>query len=367
MIRKHVKKDGSISYTAQFRVKRGGKTVYSESQTFERERVAKGWLERRRHELSLPGALEKAQGPKGTLADAIGSYTADVQKIGRTKAQVLRTLLGYPITEKDIATLRPHDVVELARQLSAEGRQPQTVNNYLSHLGAVFAVARTAYGYDVDRHVVTDAIDSAKRLGLTARSAKRTRRPTIDELNRLMTHFERVRRGRPSSNPMTSIIAFALFSARRLEEIVSITWKDLEEDHSRVTVRNMKHPGEKEGNDVIVDLPPEALRIIRSMPKADSRIFPYSTDAVGAAFTRAVKVLSVEDLHFHDLRHEGASRLFEMGWTIPQVAAVTGHRSWQSLQRYSHLRQVGDKWAAWAWLDRIAGPLENTEAGEEAS
>ncbi|WP_244133623.1 tyrosine-type recombinase/integrase [Burkholderia gladioli] len=48
-------------------------------------------------------------------------------------------------------------------------------------------------------------------------------------------------------------------------------------------------------------------------------------------------------MHFHDLRHEGASRLFEMGLNIPHVAAVTGHRSWSSLKRYTHLRHVGDR------------------------
>jgi len=49
------------------------------------------------------------------------------------------------------------------------------------------------------------------------------------------------------------------------------------------------------------------------------------------------------------MRHEGISRLFEMGWTIPQVASVSGHQSWQSLKRYSHLRHNGDKYAGWRW------------------
>ena len=66
-----------------------------------------------------------------------------------------------------------------------------------------------------------------------------------------------------------------------------------------------------------------------------------------AAFTRACKVLGIEDLHFHDLRHEGVSRLFELGKTIPQVACFSGHRSWQSLQRYAHIRESGDKYAEW--------------------
>ena len=120
----------------------------------------------------------------------------------------------------------------------------------------------------------------------------------------------------------------------------------------------MKNPGEKIGNDVWCDLPPEAVRIARAMPRAgdEPRIFPFSTDAVGAAFTRATRLLAIEDLHFHDLRHEGASRLIEMDWPIPRVAAVTGHRSWDSLKRYTHLRQTGDKWAGWSWLDAIAPP-----------
>lgn len=39
-----------------------------------------------------------------------------------------------------------------------------------------------------------------------------------------------------------------------------------------------------------------------------------------------------------DPRHESISRLFEADWDIPQVAAVSGHRDWKMLQRYTHLR-----------------------------
>lgn len=116
----------------------------------------------------------------------------------------------------------------------------------------------------------------------------------------------------------------------------------------------MKHPGQKVGNDVWCDIPAEAMAIIKTMPRTHDEIFPFSTDAISASFTRACQFLEIEDLHFHDLRHEGISRLFEMGATIPQAATVSGHRSWQSLQRYSHLRQTGDKWAGWKWLKKVA-------------
>lgn len=353
MIRENVRADGSRTYTAQLRIKRGGKVVFSEARNFERKAPAESWLAIRRHEMSQPGALEKADKRKGTLADAIDLYTADVKLIGKTKAQVLQAIKKYEIADKQMSAIRSDDVFELARQLGSDDRQPQTVLNYLSHLGAIFAVAKS-YKFDVERDVVKDALDSTRRLGLTRKSGKRQRRPTIEEMNRIMEHFAGIQRRRPSSNPMTTICAFALFSTRRQDEILRITWADLDEKHSRVTVRDMKHPGQKVGNDVVCDLPPEAMAIIRTMPRSDTRIFPFSTDAISAAFTRACAFLGIEDLHFHDLRHEGVSRLFEQGWTIPQVSGVSGHRSWSSLQRYSHLRQTGDKWAGWEWLNKVA-------------
>jgi integrase len=115
----------------------------------------------------------------------------------------------------------------------------------------------------------------------------------------------------------------------------------------------MKNPGEKIGNNVWCYLPPEALQIILSMPKRFEEIFPYSGDAIGTNFTRACQFLEIIDLHLHDLRHDGVSRLFEIGRNIPQVAAVSGHRSWSSLKRYTHLRQTGDKYAGWKWLSAL--------------
>lgn len=177
-----------------------------------------------------------------------------------------------------------------------------------------------------------------------------------------MTHFGNVRAHRPRSLPMQAVIAFALFSTRRQEEIVRIAWSDLDEDGSRVLVRDLKHPGDKMGNDVWCKLPPEALAIVQVQPRGDSRIWPYSTDAISAVFTRACKLLGIEGLTFHDLRHEGVTRLFEMGRTPLLAASVSGHRSWQSLQRYTHIRQAGDRYAGWRWLPVVSGSASPTPA-----
>jgi integrase len=349
------RKGGSTGYHAQLLIKRKGAIVHRETRTFDRKQAAAAWLERRETELAKPGALEREKIPDPTLASVIDRYTEEsVKDIGRTKTQVLRAIKSYDIANQTCSTITSTDIIAFANQLVTKVT-PQTVANYLSHLSAVFAIARPAWGYHLDQNAMRDAFAVAKRLGITTKSRARDRRPTIDELDKLMMHFGERSKRRPSSVPMQKITAFAIFSTRRLEEITRIRWADLDAGGSRILIRDMKNPGEKIGNDVRCDLPPEALQIIVSMPQNSEEIFPYSTYAIGAGFTRACQFLGIIDLHFHDLRHDGVSRLFETGLSIPQVGSVSGHRAWSSLKRYTHLRQTGDKYADWKWLSVVTG------------
>jgi len=339
--------DGSPAYRAQIRIKAKGKVVLRETQTFDRRQAATAWMARRETELRQPGALQRIQNADNDppLRQAIDRYEKENERaIGRTKTQVLRSIKTYDISDKRCSKITSADIVEFAKSIPTS---PSTRQNYLSHLGAIFAIARPAWGYPLDQQAIKDAFVVAKRLGIIRKGGERDRRPTPDELNKLMDHFVSVESRRIGVLPMTRIVPFAIFSTRRQEEIVTIRWEDFDKD--RILVRDMKHPGDKTGNNVWCDLTPEAVAYIKAMPKVDDRIFPFSTDAVSASFTRACKVLGIDDLHFHDLRHDGVSRLFEMGKTIPQAASVSGHRSWQNLKRYTHLRQTGDKYTEWKW------------------
>jgi integrase len=343
------RKDGTIAYLAQILIKRKSKIVHRESQTFDRKQAAKAWLARRETELSEPGAFDPKHDVK--LSEIIDRYVRDSEReLGKTKAQVLETIKEYEIANLHCSEIKSPQIVKFVESLKV---QPQTRSNYLSHLSAVFRVARPLWAYPLDPQQIDDAIVGLRRLGKIGKGNTRERRPTLEELDRLMEHFEKARAHRSSSAPMAKIVAFAIFSTRRQEEITRVMWDDFEVD--RIWVRDMKDPQKKKGNDILCDLTPEAVAIIKSMPRVAPQIFPFSTDAISAAFTRACQFLEIEDLHFHDLRHEGISRLFEMGRTIPQVATISGHRSWSSLKRYSHLRQAGDKFAGWQWLPVVTG------------
>jgi integrase len=248
------------------------------------------------------------------------------------------------------------DIVSFARTIGTatglDNPGPSTVGNYLSHLQSVFAIAKKAWNYPLDPEAMSDALFVLRKQKAVTKSSKRERRPALDELDRILTFFKERSQRAPHSAPMVDIILFALFSTRRQEEITRIQWSDYEpatDKHpARIMVRDLKHPGAKRGNNVWTELPPEAAAVIERQPKGEV-IFPYTTAAIKAAFERACKLLGIVDLHFHDLRHEGVSRLFEAGWDIPHVSLVSGHRSWASLQRYAHIRQRDDKYTGWKW------------------
>ena len=57
--------------------------------------------------------------------------------------------------------------------------------------------------------------------------------------------------------------------------------------------------------------------------KGNTNLSPESKAAYGAI-----------DLHFHDLRHEGGSRLIEGGWPVHHVQHMLGHASLQQTSTY---------------------------------
>ncbi|MGE8187971.1 site-specific integrase [Pseudomonas sp. NPDC086278] len=353
------RKDNSTAYTAQIRINRDGRTVYQESQTFDRKQVAQAWIKRRETELAEPGAIERANRQGVTIKKMIEQYLDEYEKIrplGKTKNATLNAIKDTWLGELDDSALTSQKLVEFAQwRMGKEGGgvQAQTVGNDLSHLGAVLSVARPAWGYEVDPLAMSDARKVLRKLGMVSKSKERNRRPTLEDLDKLMGHFFEMQARRKAQIDMPKLIAFALFSTRRQEEITRIRWDDLDCAQQAVLVRDMKNPGQKIGNDVWCHLPDEAWAILHTMPRVEREIFPYNSRSVSASFTRACPMLGIEDLHFHDLRHEGVSRLFEMDWDIPRVSSVSGHRDWNSLRRYTHLRGRGDRYKDNLWLRQV--------------
>lgn len=350
------RKDGTMAYTARVRITHGGNVIHQETQTFDRKQAASAWIKKRETELSEDGALEAIYKPTVRLGDVIHHYLDQVsktRKYGRTKFNTLRAIAKHPFGSTPIEDLSSSSLVAYVQRRIAEDKVlPQTACNDIAILASVYSVAEPAWGYKIDYSDIRKARAVLERLGIWARSKERDRIPTMQELDTLMTYFADQSRRRKWVTPMLKIIAFAIYSTRRQEEIIRIRWDGLNEQERTVLVTDVKHPRRKWGNHKHAKLTDEAWAIIQSMPRVSEFIFPFTTDAVAAQFQRACKWLEIDDLHFHDLRRAGVTRLFEMGWDIPHVTQVSLHEDWHSLKRYVNLKGTGDRYEGWAWLQK---------------
>lgn len=151
---------------------------------------------------------------------------------------------------------------------------------------------------------------------------RRDRRPTGDELEALYAHCPGL---------MPKLIEFAVETAMRRGEIAN---QRLE--HRRNN--ELLIPETKTGTPRIIPLSKRACAILDSLPKReDGFTWGYEPSSISHMFNRTCKAKEISDLRFHDLRHEGASRFFEKGLSIAEVAKVTG-QSFATLQRYTHLK-----------------------------
>jgi integrase len=224
--------DGKPSYLCQIVRNRDGKTV-RENRTFRDHKTAQAWIRQREAQLDNPRAFKIAAQPTRTLGEAIGRYITEYGgEVGKTKSACLAAIRRHSIAFMDCRDIGSTDIVAFARTINTvtglAPPGPSTVGNYLAHLASVFAVAKKAWGYPLDPDAMKDATFALRKLGAVAKSEKRDRRPTLDELNRLLDHFNEIKVRAPRSAPMVDIIIFALFSARRQEEITRICWKDFE-------------------------------------------------------------------------------------------------------------------------------------------
>jgi integrase len=290
-------------------------------------------------ELEKPDSLYRAQHGTPTLAELIRWYIDTFETISkwqRSKQTHLEFLERHAIGKANALTLTSAMLIDHVRSRRANGAGPATVINDLVWIGVVLRAAKNVRELPVRPEIAREASSACRELRLISKPRRRVRRPTSEELARLGEHFSS--RDRRAQIPMQAIVDFAIASARREAEICRLEWRDNDAATRTGLVRDAKHPTSKDGNHRRFKYTPEAWAIVEDQPRTSACIFPYDPKSVGAAFTRACHVLGIENLRFHDLRHEATSQLFERGYQIHEVAQFTLHESWNELKRYTNLK-----------------------------
>ncbi len=301
-----------------------------QAKTFKTKAAAEAWVHALEYEMDQGLFVSRHEAETTTLGELLERYRSEytARKRGvESESCRINTLLRHDLAQRFVATLRGVDIARY-RDERLKAISPGSLRRELTILSQVFEMARKEWGIFVHNPV--------RDVTLPPNNRPRDRRlissqdPAEDEESRLFAACRKCR------NPLLlPIVRLALETAMRQGELLALNWKFINLKH-----RTAYLPETKNGDSRTVPLSGVAAEVLNSLPRSiTGDVFPgLTTMAVKKAFGRAVERAGLLGLHFHDLRHEATTRLFERGLNIMEVAAITGHKDLRMLTRYTHLK-----------------------------
>ena len=255
---------------------------------------------------------------------------------------LVRRWQEIPLSRYSLANLSPAEFVAYRDQRLRDGLKPATVNRELGFASAVINWARKELMLPINNPL--SLVRRAKEDNARDRRFEGTEQERLIDALSNRSRPEQRADGKKypsgSKNPwVLPIVQFAVETAMRRGEILSLTWNNV-----NTTRRTAFLPITKNGTARTVPLSSRALAVLDALPRpneddgSEGRVFPITPNALKLAFNRACDVAGLQDFHFHDLRHEAASRMATKLPNLIELSAVTGHKDLRMLKRYYHPR-----------------------------
>ncbi|MBN6740449.1 site-specific integrase [Acidithiobacillus sp. MC6.1] len=321
----------------------------SQTKTFRAKRDAERWARQIESEMERGVFVQRTESEQTTLNELLDRYSREVLptlKGGyreQSRIKALQNSLGaYSLAVLNSSMIAKYRDKRLSTISEKTGRlvSAQTVKHELGLLQRALKMAVMEWGIALPGGIPTATV---KKPSLPP---SRNRRLVDDEEERLLAAC-----GEARNAWLRPVVIFAIETAMRAGEIVE-TWKLNKKTGKREMVsiglqwsevdlkkRTAHLPQTKNGDARTVPLSSRAVATLEALPRnLDGRVFGVTYEGIHQSYVRACRRAGVTGLTFHDLRHEGISRLAEQGLTILELQAISGHKTIQMLLKYTHLR-----------------------------
>ncbi len=293
------------------------------TRTFDTKVAAETWSRQIEAEMDRGIYVSRKEAESTTLSEALDRYEREVSSTKKGHLQEkkrIRVWKSNPLGKRFLASIQGKDFALYRDERIKSGSSANTVRLDLAVISHLFEIARKEWGIEGLHNPV-------KAIRMPSPPAGRDRRLQPGELKKLLDS---------SSEELDQVIRFALETAMRRGELSGMTWDMVDLKKRTVTL-----PETKNGQKRIVPLSSIAVAILKQRQntrRIDGKVWNIGPDAISQDFAKACRMAGISGLHFHDLRHEATSRLFEKGFDTMEVRTITGHKTLQMLARYTHLR-----------------------------
>ena len=252
----------------------------------------------------------------------------------RTQAGAVRRFLAWAASGgiRSYVEVQAEDVRDYRELLKRQQRKPATVNGAILALRRFYALA----GASADDN-------PAARIQLVKEQAMAPKDLDRNQLNRLMREARSVSEGATERQRLlatrdATILALLRETGIRVSELVSLTPADVFTQERRLWV-HIRGKGQKERNVPLNELASQFLRAWLDVRPADlPTLFGVGDRMVRLRLREIGRRAKIEGVHPHTLRHSFARGVLDEGGNLVDIAAILGHNSVRTTQRYTQPR-----------------------------
>ena len=304
----------------QAQVRLAGKPAISK--TFPTKELARAWAAQQETILLSEGILPDKEKSNIKLNALFERYLHEVtprKKGSVAESYRLNALSKSILAGITVGNLKPSDIAKY-RDSRLDEVSDSTARRELVLIRHCMTIAANEWGF----HQLRDIFASVT---LPKEAPHRIRRISPEELEALLSALNAQR-----NKQHRLIVEFALETGMRRSEILNLEWRDTISEY--VVIKDSKS-----GHSRSIPLSKKARGLMMDtlFEHSSTRIFNVTPNSVRLAWERACTKAGITDLRFHDLRHEAISRFLEKGLGIAEVATISGHRDYKTLQKYAHI------------------------------
>ena len=333
----------------------------NQSKSFPLKRDAIAWANVIESEMVRGTFVDTTTANSTSFAECLDRYEKEQTQAGRRSLKQLKSQLNIvrrsDLVKLSLANVSPTEIAKFQKERMGTGIKTSTYIKDHNLLHTIFETIQRGWGITLPKGNPVKLISKPKHRDPTSRN----RRLEDDEEKLILSALRKI------SFEAHLVVRFALSTGMRRGEIVNIRLEDFNLNRSTLTIPTTKTdyprviPLTKEAHTILAETLAAKLRLAATLPQSrkaimefeplapapklkpqnateSPKLFNIKADSVTHAFKKACKKVGIENLTLHDLRHEAISRLFEAGLDMMEVSHISGHKSFEMLKKYTHLR-----------------------------
>lgn len=254
------------------------------------------------------------------LKDILIRYRDEItptKKGAKSETYKINKLINHKISNVSLLRLKSSDIALLKQDL--KHKAPQTIKHYIQQISVVWNTAKKEWGINLP------SVNPCSLVTLPKVNNQREQILTYKQWDNLLANC---------SFYIKDFVFILYHTGARYSELANLRHKDVNLNEGTISFLDTKN-----GDDRKIPITNRVIDVLKKY-RFGPCVFNLNYQTVYDHFQIAKNKAGIPDFRMHDLRACFCTNAILSGLSLPQVAALSGHKSWSILKKYTRIRAV---------------------------